>query len=110
MDELKMVLKDGTEIVLSEFTLPLHTVVVRSTRAEVQAIWDSLTEENLETVTIQSGGETLFTFTDAIVLGEQIVVNEDSTMTGHYYLDGTRQDSGNSEYEDAGRILLGEVE
>lgn len=110
MDELKMVLKDGTEIVLSEFTLPLHAVVVRSTRAEVQAIWDDLTEENLETVTIQDNGEVLFTFNDAIVLGEQIVVNADSTVTGHYYLDGTRQEPGNSEYEEAGRILLGEVE
>lgn len=111
MADLKMVLKDSTEISLSEFTFPLHIVVVRDTKDEILALWDKLTDEALEEVTIQEAGETLFTFLHCSVTGEQIVVNTDSTLTGHYYLDGERQSTtADSEYETAAKILLGEEE
>ena len=108
MSKLKMVLKDGTEITLSEFTVPMHIVVVRDTKEEIHALWDKLTADALEEVLIQEDGETLFTFLNATVTGEQIVVNADKTLTGHYYLSGERQPGGNPEYEAAARILLGE--
>lgn len=110
MKELKMILKDGSEISLSEFTLPLHIVVVRDTKEEVLALWDKLTPDNLEEVTIQEDGETLFTFLHAGVTGEQIVVNADNTLTGHYYLEGERQPPVDAEYVTAAKILLGEEE
>lgn len=108
MSKLQMVLKNGTEITLSEFTMPLHIVVVRDTKEEIHALWDKLTPDALEEVVIQEGGEVLFTFLNASVTGEQLIVNADNTLTGHYYLQGERKAPGNSEYETAARILLGE--
>lgn len=110
MKDLKMILKDGSEISLSEFTFPLHIVVVRDTKEEVLALWDKLTPDNLEEVNIQEDGETLFTFLHACVTGEQIVVNADDTLTGHYYLEGERQPGPDPEYVTAAKILLGEEE
>lgn len=110
MKKLKMILNDGTEVSLSEVNFPLHIVVVRDTKEEVIAIWDKLTPEALERVEFQENGETLFTFLHCGVTGEQIVVNADGTMTGHYYLNGEREIAGPSDYETAARILLGEEE
>lgn len=108
MSKLQMVLKNSTAITISEFTMPMHIVVVRDTKEEIHAIWDKLTPEALEEVIIQEDGEVWFTFLNASVTGEQLIVNADGTLTGHYYLQGERQLSGNSEYETAARILLGE--
>lgn len=107
---LKMILNDDTEISLSEVNFPLHIVVVRDTKEEVIALWDSLTSEALERVEFQENGETLFTFLNCSVTGEQIVVNADGTMTGHYYMEGEREVAGVSDYETAAKILLGEEE
>lgn len=108
MNGLKMILNNSTEITLSEVNFPLHIVVVRDTKEEVLALWDELTPENLETVEFQENGETLFTFLNCSVTGEQIVINADGTVTGHYYMNGERQSDTDSEYETAAKILLGE--
>lgn len=108
MSKLKMVLKDGTEIDISQFTMPLHIVVTRDTKEEIHALWDKFTGDAMEKVTLQEDGETVFTFLNVSVDGEQVVVNADGTLTGHYYLLGERQPAGNTEYETAAKILLGE--
>jgi len=110
MSNLKMILNDSTEVSLSEVNFPLHIVVVRDTRQEIIALWDALTSEALERVEFQENGETIFTFLNCAITGEQIVVNADGTLTGHYYLEGEREVAGESDYETAARILLGEEE
>lgn len=107
MQTLNMVLNNGTEITLSEVNFPLHIVVQRETKEQIMAIWDQLTPEALERVTFQDSGETIFTFRNCSVTGEQIVVNYDGSLTGHYYLEGEREPN---DYETAGRIMMGEVE
>lgn len=110
MDDYKMILADGTEIVLTEVNLPLHIVVTKPSRAEIIAVWDQMTTENLTHVDFICNGSTLFTFINCVVDGEQIIVNGDGTFTGHYYLAGEREVYGESELETAAKILLGEEE
>lgn len=108
MSTLKFVLKDNTEIPISSFTLPLHLVVLRDTKDEISLIWDSMTEDNLTSVSVTEDGNAIMQFANCAVEGNQIVVNPDNTYTGHYYLKGERQYTNNSDYEKAAKILLGE--
>lgn len=110
MKDLKMILTDGTEVGLEEFTLPMHIIAACTSKEEVLALWDRLTPENLTEVKIKEDGETLFTFLNAGVTGQQSVLNPDNTITAHFYLDGERAALADPEYETAARILLGEVE
>ena len=105
-----MILKDGTAIALSEVNFPLHIVLSRATRQDVIVVWDELTPENLERVEFRENDDVLFAFLNCHVNGEQIIVNADGSITGHYYLTGDREVAGPSEYEEAARILLGEEE
>ncbi|MCC8128298.1 MAG: hypothetical protein LIO92_13060 [Clostridiales bacterium] len=105
MATIKMVLADESEIELSEFTLPMHAVVVCAAKDDVVALWDKLTEENLSSVQIYYDGVQLYVFTNGSLNGQQTVTNTDGTLTAHFYMDGERVET---EYEQAGKILLGE--
>ena len=111
-DDYKMILADGTEIILDAVNLPLHIVLTKSTRAGIIAVWDTMTAEALVRVTFICNGDTLFTFINCVVDGEQIIANQDGTYTGHYYLSGEREVYGetDTDLETAARILLGEGE
>lgn len=110
MKDLKMILTDSTEVGLAEFTLPMHIVTACASKEDVLALWDRLTPKNLTEVQIKEGNETLFTFLNAGVTGQQSVVNPDNTITAHFYLDGERVALADPEYETAAKILLGEEE
>lgn len=110
MDDYKMILADGTEIVLTEVNLPLHIVTVKNSREAIIEVWDKMTAENLAHVDFICNGSTLFSFINCVVDGGQIIVNGDGTFTGHYYLSGEREVFGETELETAARILLGEEE
>ncbi len=110
MDTLKMILANGTQISISEVNFPLHIVVERETKDDIHAIWNSFTEEALQRVVFKDKNTVLFTFLNCKVRGEQIVVNADDSITGHYYFDGEREVYGETELETAAKILLGEEE
>ena len=110
MGDITMVLANNTEITISEVNFPLHIVVERETRNDIHGLWNSFTPENLAHVEFRENGDRLFSFLNCTVRGEQIVVNADGSITGHYYFDGEREIVADSEYETAGRILLGEEE
>ncbi len=105
MATIKMTLADESEIELSEFTLPMHAVVVCDTKDDVVALWDRLTDENLASVGIYYDDVQLYAFTSGSLNGQQTVTNTDDTLTAHFYMDGERVET---EYEQAGKILLGE--
>lgn len=110
MKDLKMILTDGTEVAIEEFTLPMHVVAACTSKEDVLALWDRLMPENLTEVKITEGGEPLFTFLNAGVVGQQSVLNPDNSITAHFYLDGERVALADPEYEAAAKILLGEVQ
>ena len=115
MDNLKMILFDGSEIGLDAFGLPCHAVMQCADKAETLALWDRLNEGNLKQVFVRQGDEVVFAFKDCSVNGEQSIVNGDGSLTVHFYLDGERIKEAaltdeDREYITAAKILLGEEE
>ena len=88
MNDLRMILADGTEIMLSEFILPMHIVVLCETRADVMELWNRLIDENLVSVKVLMDGTEILAFAHAYVDGLQCVYNGDGSMTVHFYLMG----------------------
>ena len=110
MDELKLLLADGTEISIDGYALPMNVMVCNCTKAQVVALWDQLTEENLSLVSIKDSCGTLLTFHDAVLDGTQTVANSDGTMTAHFFMHGAVDSTAaeDAEYIRAAKILLGE--
>lgn len=108
MDTLKVVLKDGTEVLLSQFILPLHLVLCCKDVAALSATWDEFTDENLSEVSVMQGDSEIQHMTGVSVTGMQAVYNPDGTLTAHFYMDGTVTGVTESDYITAAKILLGE--
>lgn len=108
MEDLKMVLKNGQEIAIVNFALPLSVAVHCKFIQEITEIWEQLhNQEAMEQVEIVRDGLTSGTYFGVMVDGAQIVDNGDDTLTVHFYL----HDSGErvvDEYVQAAKILLGE--
>ena len=113
MENLKMILFDGTELNLDGFGLPMHAVMTCQSNDEVLEKWKLLTPMNLSRVEIKLSDEAVFTFAGGTLEGVQSVVNGDGTITTHYYMKGTRLETVSdttAEYVTAAKILLGEEE
>ena len=104
---MKIILKDNTEIELSQATYDGHYVVNCESRAAYDAIWDSFTAENLEDFKLVDENDNIVSETLYIRLSStQAIINPDNTVTGHFYFTGGTVMP--NEYEQAGKILLGE--
>ena len=104
---MKLILKDKTELELTDITA--HDLIFQC--ADVTAfmgIWSALNPENLSELTVMDGEETVQVLSGVSLTGTQTVINSDGSMTAHFYFDGARV-SKESDYEQAGRILIGEV-
>lgn len=112
MDELKLVLADGSEIHIDSYALPMTVTVNGCSKAKVVELWDQLTEENLSLISIKEGSDTLLTYHDAVLEGTQTVTNTDGTLTVNFFLRGAIETTAaeDAEYIRAAKILLGEVE
>lgn len=112
MDNLKMILNDGTEVYIAEFGLPMHCVALCADRDEMNALWSTLTPANLINMQIQQNDETVAAYTNVSIDGVQCIINADTTLTVHFYMTGTtvNPNAADAEYAEAARILLGEVE
>lgn len=110
MENLKMVLQDGTEISISEFALPIHVVVQCANKEDALDKWESMAQENLTSVQIQQNNDVLFAFQYAGVTDVQYVLNANGSITAHFYMDGERAPLPDEEYIEAAKILLGEAD
>lgn len=113
MDNLKMILNDGTEVSITGFGLPMNCVALCADRDEMNALWTKLSPANLINMQIlQSDGTVFASYTNVSLDGVQCIINADSTLTVHFYMTGTtiNQNAADAEYAEAARILLGEVE
>lgn len=107
MDNIKMILYDGTEMQLKEFGLPMHAVLLCENKEEMLEKWKLLTSENLATLTIKQNDEPIFYYEKVKLTGVQSVVHGDDELTVHFYFEGTLVNY-DREYAEAARILLGE--
>lgn len=86
MNEIMVFLADGSSFAIAEFSVPLH-IVVDGTQEELVALWNTLTPENLKTVTVAVDGVTVLSNTDVVLDGAQFVGNS-GTITAHFYMHG----------------------
>ena len=105
---MKIQLYDGTEIQLDSATYDGHYVVNCQNRAEYQGIWDKFTTENLADFKLYDGENLVKRVLYIRLSSTQAILNPDNTVTGHFYFTGGTDVP--NEYEEAGRILLGEEE
>ncbi len=106
---MKIILNNGSEIELAQATYDGHYVVNCENAAAYQAIWNNFTTENLTDFKLTDDDDNVVTRTLYIRLScAQAIINPDNTVTGHFYFDGGTVVP--NEYEEAGRILLGEEE
>lgn len=110
MNELKLALTSGTQIVIAEFSLPCHIVIACADKEDMQTIWGLLSDEELVDAAIYQGDNRILNISNASVVGTQTVSNTDGSLTAHFYLDGEVASAADSEYADAAKILLGEEE
>ena len=105
---MRIVLADNQEIQLAEATYDGHYVVSCQSRAEYQTIWDKFTAENLSDFKLYDGDNLVKRVLYIRLSSTQAILNPDNTVTGHFYFTGGTEVP--NEYEEAGRILLGEDE
>lgn len=85
----QMILKDGTAIDLAEAGITRHFVVLCESASAFAEIWmKMITEDNLSEVQITEDGTTVFNVTGMSLFGTQTAVNDDGTITGHFYCSG----------------------
>lgn len=104
---MKIILANGTEVQLAQATYDGHYVVNYQSTAEYQTIWSYFTPENLSDFRLVDDNDNVVSRTLYIRLtSTQAILNPDNTVTGHFYFSGSTVVP--NEYEQAGRILLGE--
>ena len=104
--DLIMELLNGEEITLLESTMNQHFITLCEDSAAFKGIWDKLTPENLSEVKIKQNGNILQIISGMTLTGTQTAINNDGTLTCHFYFTGGLVVEG--DYALAGRILLGE--
>lgn len=104
---MKIILNNGSEIEVAQATYDGHYVVNCNSRAAYDAIWDNFTMANLEDFKLVDENDNVVLRVLYIRLSStQAIINPDNTITGHFYFtDGLTMPN---EYEEAGKILLGE--
>lgn len=113
MDNLKMILFDGTELPLEAFGLPMHAVMTFSSNDELMETWKLMTPMNLSKVEIVQDGETVFSYAGGVLESVQSIVTDGCMITAHFYMTGTRLEAVSQEtadYVTSAKIMLGEEE
>lgn len=105
---MTMILSDGTQISLADASFNKHYVISCQDCEDFKTQRDKLTEQNLAEIQITDSGQTIATVRNAMLTGVQEVINSDGSVTGHFYFSGGETVQPESEYSEAGRILMGE--
>ena len=109
---MKLVLRDGSEIELVNFTSNSFIVLCEN-QEEFNTLWSKMTAENLSRVHITNDSIVIVTLENLIFDGIQATYNTNRTITGYIYFHGQEyvpdeMSEEDREYAEAGKILLGE--
>lgn len=106
---MKIILNDNSEIAVDSATYDGHYVINCDNAPAYQALWNRFTANNLSDFKLADDEDKVVLRVFYIRLkSTQAILNPDGTVTGHFYFDGGTVMP--NEYEEAGRILLGEEE
>lgn len=110
--DLKLILNDATQIILTDGNYINSFSTTCKTREEINYLWDKLNPDNTRQVKISLGDEIIQIISEVHVNGVQIREDPDNELylvTFHFYGASYSRDL-DKEYNDVARILLGEVE
>lgn len=104
---MKIVLKDNTEIQVDQATYDKHFIINFDSVYDYQTTWGYFTTNNLADFTLYDDNDEVVKKIMYIRLSStQAIINPDNTVTGHFYFTGGTEIP--NEYEQAGKILMGE--
>lgn len=86
MSQVKLILKDGTELMLDAIKLPEDLVKVYASKDAFISTWNMLTDENLSEMSAWYSDTQTLKMTGYTIDSVQAVTNSDGTVTGHFYL------------------------
>lgn len=105
---LNLILANDSEIIISDATYTKHYVINCENLEEWQTKRNLMTSENLSDIKLYEDGTEVAHIKNLILSGSQEVINEDGSITGHFYFRGGQNLT--NEYSEAGRILMGDEE
>lgn len=77
-----MILKDGTEIELENYSSLSNLKVLSADKADFVKLWDKMTDDNLSNVEIKSGaGVVVATYTNLTLVNETSSITDDGILT-----------------------------
>lgn len=111
MNKDKMILKDNTIIELEAGASLSNIQVAAADRADMVAIWEKMTADNLSSVQIQTGdGLTVGTYTDLVLVSETSTVSPDgSVLTSYRLREKTDEEKRLDALEEGQEVLDGAV-
>ena len=111
MNTDKMILKDNTIIELEAGASLSNIQVAAADRADMVAIWEKMTADNLSSVQIQTGdGLTVRTYTDLVLVSETSTVSPDgSVLTSYRLREKTDEEKRLDALEEGQEVLDGAV-
>ena len=86
MDNLKIVLKDSTEITVDAVNLPVDIIKTCASKEAFYDMWSLLTEENISEMTVYKDDVKTVKMENYMLDSIQAVFNSDGTITAHFYL------------------------
>lgn len=105
---MKIILANGTEIQVTQATYDGHYVINYPNKQAYQTDWDLMESANLADFKLYDGDNLINRTLNTRLSSTQAIINPDNTVTGHFYFTGGTIVL--NEYEQAGKILLGEEE
>lgn len=86
MSFIKIVLKDKTELIVDQVNFPADIIKCYNTKEELLSVWNMLTDDNMSEMEVYEGDVKTMVLENYTLDGIQTVINDDGTITGHFYL------------------------
>lgn len=86
MPDMKIVLKDKTELSIDGLNFPANIIKTCKSKDEVMNVWGFLTNDNMEEMHVYEDGVESIVMKGYTLDGVQATVNPDGTVAAHFYL------------------------
>lgn len=93
MNNLKIILKDKTEVYIDAINYPANIIKTYDTKEELLNTWDLFTNENLSDFSVYEDDKETIRMTGYTLDSIQIIYNYDCSITVHFYFRSGRYQS-----------------